>query len=163
MYLIYFIIEGKLCNYVPYENLRIWNIHNNNNNNNNNNRRVNHNKQDILVLEKVERKIYIIDIAVPNDVNISRKRNEKINKYANLAIEIKQLWNAQTVKTVPIIIGATGLIHERFQTTIKEKLNIDVDCREIQKIVLLGTANISRYFFSTDYWFFSRSTFENLN
>ena len=114
-------------------------------------RRVNHNKPDILVLEKVERKIYIIDIAVPNDVNISRKRNEKINKYANLAIEIKQLWNAQTVKTVPIIIGATGLIHERFQTTIKEKLNIDVDCREIQKIVLLGTANISRYFFSTDY------------
>ena len=84
-------------------------------------------------------------------MNISKKRNEKITKYADLAIEIKQLWNARTVKTVPIIIGATGLIHERFETAIKEKLNIDVDCREIQKIVLLGTANISRYFFSTDF------------
>ena len=27
----------------------------------------------------------------------------------------------------------------RFKTAIKEKLNIDVDCREIQKIVFLGT------------------------
>ena len=48
------------------------------------------------------------DIAVPNDVNIARKkRTEKMDNYANLAIEIKQLWHAQTVKIFPIIIGAT--------------------------------------------------------
>ena len=55
-------------------------------------RRVNHKKPDIVVQEKAERKIYIIDIAsdiaVPNDVNISRTQRKDINKYDNLVIEI---------------------------------------------------------------------------
>ena len=114
-------------------------------------RRINHNKPDILVFGKKEREISIIDIAVPNDSNISQKRNEKITKYADLAVELKQLWNARTVRTIPIIIGARGIVHEKFATTIQDKLKIEVKTNELQKIVLLGTANICRYFFSLDF------------
>ena len=103
------------------------------------------------MVNKKEREISIIDIAVPNDSNISRKRYEKITNYADLAIELRQLWDARTVKTVPIIIGAKGIIHENFTKNIEEKLKITIKTSEIQKIVLLGTANICRYFFSTDF------------
>ena len=77
-------------------------------------RRVAHNKPDILMVNKKEREISIIDIAVPNDSNISRKRYEKITNYADLAIELRQLWDARTVKTVPIIIIIILLFHNLY-------------------------------------------------
>ena len=46
-------------------------------------RGINYNKSDILVLDKNTRTILIIDIAIPYDVNISRKRN-KVTNDANL-------------------------------------------------------------------------------
>ena len=69
--------------------------------------------------------------------------------YANLVIELKWMWNVRSVKTVLIIIGACGLIHERFEKLICEKLDIKINTNEVQNIVLLGTANISRSFSST--------------
>ena len=110
-----------------------------------------HNKPDITVLDKEARVVYLIDVAIPTAKNITRKINEKITNYADIAIEIKQLWNVRTVKTVPIIIGACGEIHENFEKSITEKLNIEINTKEIQHIVLLSTANISRYFFSADF------------
>jgi len=114
-------------------------------------RRTRFNKPDILVIDKTTRRITIIDVAIPVDTNISKKRNEKITKYADLAIEIKQLWNATKVTTVPIIVGAMGTIHEKFEKLIYDKMSLKVNINEMQKIVLLGTSNISRYFFSTDF------------
>jgi hypothetical protein len=55
-------------------------VNNNNNNNNNNN------------------KVDLIDIAVPLSHNIQNVYAQKINKYAELATEIQQLWNMQINK-----------------------------------------------------------------
>ena len=114
-------------------------------------RAMRHNKPDITVLDKEARIVYLIDVAVPSAENITRKINEKITNYADLAIEIKQLWNVRMVKTVQIIIGACGEVHEKFEKLITEKLDIEINTKEIQHIVLLSTANISRYFFSVDF------------
>ena len=93
----------------------------------------------------------MIDIAVPLDTNIAQKRNEKVTKYVDLAIEIKQLWDMDKVSTIPIVIGAMGSIHERFEEIICEKMDLKVNVYEMQKIVLLGTSNISRYFFTASF------------
>jgi hypothetical protein len=114
-------------------------------------RTVHHNKPDILIIEKKERKAFIIDIAVPNDANIMRKRLEKIRNYNDLAFEIKELWNLTEVKIIPIRIGATGIIHNNFHKEINKKLTFNINVREAQKIVLLGTVNINRYFFNTQF------------
>ena len=107
------------------------------------------------MFDKTTRQITLIDVAIPIDSNITNKQNdknnEKITKYADLAIEIKQLWNATKVTTVPIIVGAMGTIHEEFEKLILEKMELKVNVNEIQKFALLGTSNISRYFFSTDF------------
>ena len=94
------------------------------------------------MFDKTTRQITLIDVAIPIDNNITNKRNEKITKYADLAIEIKQLWNATKVTTVPIIVGAMGTIHEKFEKLILEKMELKVNVNEIQKIALLGTSNI---------------------
>ena len=56
------------------------------------NRRINPDKPDILVLEKNTRTISIIGIAIPNDANISRKKerqDHKCHKSCNRAKEAK--------------------------------------------------------------------------
>lgn len=41
--------------------------------------------------------MYLKDISIPNDTNIERKHNEKIEKYAQLAREIQRIWEQQKV------------------------------------------------------------------
>ena len=42
-------------------------------------------------MDKKEKSLKLIDVSTPNDVNIVLKRIEKIEKYANLSIELKEL------------------------------------------------------------------------
>ena len=109
---------------------------------------VNANKPDIIIINKQQQETTIIDIAVPNDNNIMKKRSEKIDKYTNLAIEIKELWNMKNVQIVPIIIGVNGIIHEHFTKDLNRLHTNDINVSEIQKIVLLGTAYIIHRFFT---------------
>lgn len=106
-----------------------------------------HNKPDILILNKTQRKATILDIAVPNDSNIATKRLEKLRKYTDLAVEIKTLWNLNKVDVVPFIIGATGVYYKGFDKDI-EKLGLNGQLKHdvCQKIILLGTAHIVRAF-----------------
>ena len=109
---------------------------------------INHNKPDIIVVDKATNTANIIDVAIPNDYNITRKRLDKIRAYTDLAVEIKTLWNLQKVNIIPVIIGATGTFYKNFEKDI-EKLclkNNKFDMRETQKITLLGTAHIVRSF-----------------
>ena len=106
-----------------------------------------HNKPDILLVDKDERKAYVIDIACPSDYNVVKKRREKINHYTDLAIEIKSMWQLDNVVIVPIIIGATGLIHKQFLNDTN-KLDVKLNISEMQKAVLLGTSYIVRRFFT---------------
>ena len=70
--------------------------------------------------------------------------------YVNLLTELKQLWNVCFVKTIPVVIGTCGTIHKKFEKSICGILDINISANKIQHIVLLGTANISRYFLYTD-------------
>ena len=111
---------------------------------------IDHNKPDIVHLNKMTREALIIDIAIPSDYNIPRKRIEKIRNYTDLAVEIKTLWNLNNVRIVPIIIGATGVIHKGLDDDVEKLglINNKLDYREAQKITLLGTAHIVRSFFN---------------
>ena len=49
------------------------------------------NKSDIIVVDKINKTANLIEVAVPNDYNISNKRLQKIRAYTNLSGEIKTL------------------------------------------------------------------------
>ena len=85
----------------------------------------------------------MIDVAIPGDCRIRKKKIEKIEKYQNLKRELKRLWSLRKVEVVPMVVGALGCISKGFSgwmDTVGIKLNV----RMVQKSVLLGTA-ISSY------------------
>ena len=68
------------------------------------------NRPDIVLKDKSKRKVWLIDVAIPNNNNLQDKHTEKIAKYSQLAIAIRQQWGMSSVQTVPVIISSTGLI-----------------------------------------------------
>ena len=107
------------------------------------------NRPDIVFVDKREQTVMFIDVAIPNDHNIIEKKLEKIEKYADLGIEIKELWNMQRVDIVPIVIGCTGVVNNSFVRYLG-KIPAEINVFELQKIVLLNTCYIVRRFLSTD-------------
>ena len=89
--------------------------------------------------------IIIIIIIIYNNNNIVKKRIEKIDKYIDLSIELKRLWNVSEVLVIPIVIGATGVISKSFKQDL-EKIPCKISQLEMQKAALLGTMGIVRRF-----------------
>lgn len=109
---------------------------------------ITHNKPDIVIVDKKSNEATIIDVAIPNDNNLARKRLDKLRAYTDLSVEIKSLWNLTKVTIVPVIIGAMGTFYSHFKTDV-EKIpfeNLKLEQYEMQKIALLGTAHVVRSF-----------------
>lgn len=99
-------------------------------------------RPDIVVLEKKERKVTIIDIAVPSDTNIKSKELEKITKYQDLRLEVQRMWNVKA-QVVPVVIGALGATSPEIEKHLKN-IPGKHDVRPLLKAALLGSAHILR-------------------
>ncbi|CAG9772447.1 unnamed protein product [Ceutorhynchus assimilis] len=55
---------------------------------------------EIIFYDKVEKKGYLIDVAVPNNHNIQRTTAEIISKYSDLRKEMTRIWKAKTVQII---------------------------------------------------------------
>ena len=93
-------------------------------------------------MEKNTNKCLIMDVACPVDNNLILKRNEKLDNYSELRLEIARMWDKET-SIVPVIIVALGSIPNDLECNLK-KLDISYNVETLQKSVLLGTANILR-------------------
>ena len=56
--------------------------------------------------------------------------------------ELQKIWNVK-VKIIPLFVGSLGAIPKQFGNRLKQ-IGITVGTAQVQKIVLLGTARISR-------------------
>ena len=74
------------------------------------------NRPDIIVKDFKEKTCLLIDMSIPTDQNISAKEFDKISKYKDLEIEIQRMWKLRT-STVPVIVGALGMIKKRLSET----------------------------------------------
>jgi hypothetical protein len=106
-------------------------------------RYVKHRKPDIIVINKLEKKCFIIDIAIPGDSRVKKKEEEKIKKYQELKQEMMRLWRLKSILIIPVVVGALGAVSMNVSKWL-EKLNIRTDIGLIQKTALLGTARILR-------------------
>ena len=66
-------------------------------------------RPDLIIIDKKKKICKIVDFAVPADHRIKLKEYEKRDKYLDLAIELKKLWNMK-VTIRPIVIGAFGTV-----------------------------------------------------
>ena len=105
--------------------------------------KIEHNKPDIVVVDTIERKCLIIDVACPFDIRVKDKEKEEIENYQDLKRELKRIWQLRSITVVPFIIGALGTVSKDIEKWLAE---IGVTCRleSLQRACLLGTARILR-------------------
>ena len=106
-------------------------------------KKLDHNRPDMVFVDKQNKNCLIIDIACPGDRRVDIKQEEKINKYLDLAIEIKELWKMKRVKVVPVVIGVLGTIPKRLEDYLRN-INAGIELAALQRTVLLGSARILR-------------------
>ena len=105
--------------------------------------KIEHKKPDIVILDKIERKFLIIDVACSLDIGVKGKEKEKIENYQYLKRELKRIWKLSRVTVVPVIIGTLGTFSKDIE---KWSAEIGVTCRlkSLQIACLPGAARILR-------------------
>ena len=99
-------------------------------------------RPDLVLVNKENNECQIIDIAIPGDTRVTKKEDEKIDKYKQLGFEIGRLWKVRP-KIIPIVIGALGTISTRHISYLAE-VGTNMSFETIQKSAILGTAQILR-------------------
>ena len=84
----------------------------------------------------------IVDFAVPGDHRVKLKENENKNKYLDLAVELKKLWNVK-VSMIPTVIAALGTVTKGLVQGL-ENLEIKRTSEIIQTTIWLRPARIVR-------------------
>lgn len=100
------------------------------------------NRPDIVLHNRAKKTCLLIDVAIPDDQNITLKEAEKISKYKDLQIEVQRMWNTKA-KVVPVVIGSLGAIKKGFHKHL-EQIPGKPSAYELQKIALQGSAHILR-------------------
>ena len=98
-------------------------------------------RHDVVVVDRDKKTCNIIDIAVPGDVGMSRKK-EKVEKYQDLRREVARLWNVKA-KVVPIVVGALGAVTPNLSKHL-DAIGVTTRIELLQKAALLGTARLLR-------------------
>ena len=79
-----------------------------------------------MVLDKINRKCLIIDVAFAFDTRVKGKEKEEIENYQELKREFKWIWKLRRVTVVPVIIGALGTVSKDIEKWLAEN---GVTCR----------------------------------
>lgn len=103
-----------------------------------------HNRPDMVLWCKQERRAVIIDFAVPLDHNMAQTYTTKINNYTELSRELKILWGLKRIEIYPLIISSNGLVHVNTVKHLAELQLPNDTLTWMQKAVVLGTVAIIR-------------------
>ena len=106
-------------------------------------RKIEARRPDVVFIDKKEREVVTIDVAILGDDRVKDKELEKLEKYQLLKDEIAKVWRMRKVIVVPVVIGALGAVSVNFKEYMK-RIGVNVRLEVIQKTALLGTAKILR-------------------
>jgi hypothetical protein len=111
---------------------------------------IQHNRPDIIILNKQQKQAYLLDIAVPNSHNITQTYNTKVNKYLELSVAMRNLWSLEKKSILPLIISATGIVPQSLFKNLKILDLGNTLVVEIQKGILLYSCHIVGKFLNID-------------
>ena len=93
-------------------------------------------------MRKKHKEGMITDVIVRADSRTWSKEEEKIDKYTELAWELKKIWKVQT-RVVPVVTGALGTITTTHKDFLAD-LGTHVSFETTRKASLLATTHILR-------------------
>ena len=97
-------------------------------------------RPDMIFIDKKHHECQIIDFAIPYDTRVDDKEVEKIEKYLDLARELKKVWNMKVI-VVPLVVGALRTPAKELEKRLKT-FGIETKITELQKTVLIHTSRI---------------------
>ncbi|CAG5021060.1 unnamed protein product [Parnassius apollo] len=107
------------------------------------------NKPDIVLMDRAQSRIFLVDITIPYDENLVKAETDKQTKYLDLAHEVTDMWGGLPTEIIPVVVSANGLIPVSLSGHLRQlglrggPLQV-----QMQKAVLLDTARIVRRFLS---------------
>ena len=103
-----------------------------------------HNRPDIVVMEKASRVCQIIDVACPFDTRIAENGREKIDHYQDFKGEIQKMWSCKSVSILffHLYLG-TWVVTKNFMMWVT-KIGTPRILNLLQRVCLLGTASVEK-------------------
>ncbi|CAG4944763.1 unnamed protein product [Parnassius apollo] len=68
------------------------------------------NKPDIVLMDRAQSRIFLVDITIPYDENLVKAETDKQTKYLDLAHEVTDMWGGLPTEIIPVVVSANGLI-----------------------------------------------------
>ena len=102
---------------------------------------IRHNRPDLLVIDRVSKRWFLVDFAVPFDANVVKTEDTKEETYKKLAAEVGRM-NSVNVKVVPVVVGALGVVSKNLVGWLKVLGIGESVVGELQTAALIGTAAI---------------------
>ena len=97
-------------------------------------------RRDLVIIDKRDKGCQIIDAAIPENGRVREKEDEKVEKYQDLAREVRKMWVART-KVIPVVVGALGSIPLRLNDNLIA-IEVGIPVGLIQRCALLGSERI---------------------
>ena len=97
-------------------------------------------RPEIIFIDKKHHECQVIDFAIPYDTRVDGKEVEKIERYLDLARELKKVWKMK-VTMVPLVVGALGTTATPLEKRLKA-IGIETKITELQKTVFIHTIRI---------------------
>ncbi|TWW66946.1 hypothetical protein D4764_20G0009780 [Takifugu flavidus] len=98
------------------------------------------NQPDIVVVDKHQKRVVVIDVAIPSDSNFRKKEHERLEKDQGLKEEIERMWGVKAT-VVPIVIGTLGAVIPKLSRWLQQ-IPGTTSVIAVQKSTVLGTAEI---------------------
>lgn len=104
--------------------------------------RMEHNRPDIFILDKINNEITLIEVGVTNAETLVEVEIEKKKKYSQLAEDLRLQYRARTAKVVPVVMSWDARVTRHFRKHMKE-INVPVNIiAYIQTLALKRTCEI---------------------
>ena len=97
---------------------------------------------NMIFIDKKHYECLIINFAIHYDTRVDDKEVEQIEKYSDLARELRKVWNRKVI-LVPLVVGALGTPVKELQKRLKTT-GSDTKITELQKTGLIYTSRILR-------------------
>lgn len=97
-----------------------------------------------MVVDKWKKKAVVVDVAIPSDSNIRKKKHKKLEIYQGLKEQLDDMWKLK-VKVIPIVTGFLRVVTPKLEERLQQIPG--TSDMSVQKTVALGTAKIKWKFF----------------
>ncbi|CAG9781775.1 unnamed protein product [Diatraea saccharalis] len=107
------------------------------------------NKPDIVLMDRAESRVFLVDVTVPFDENLVKAESDKKLKYLNLAHEVTDMWRVSSTEIIPVVVSTNGLVPTSLHDHLKRLgLRDGPMIARLQRAILLDNARIVRRFLS---------------